>query len=165
MSITASLSPITLLSSILAFEDNLKNIREIIPLNNDIHIEDISSEIFETEYKTKIVNRDILIKTLEEHDCIIEKERLNYIKCKIDKLSLEFYKTGENELEPYKLKIKCLEECDIETLVEDLSLEYAQNAQEASYNKIIKRLNEKNMKIENEEVFDDDTVVITVNLD
>ena len=37
--------------------------------------------------------------------------------------------------------------------------------QEASYNKIKERLESQNLKISDEEVFDDNTIVLTIDLD
>ena len=49
--------------------------------------------------------------------------------------------------------------------MQDIGNEYTINAQEVSYNKIKERLEEQNLDIENEEIYDDNTIVLTVNLE
>ena len=45
-----------------------------------------------------------------------------------------------------------------------MTSEYTMNAQEASYFKIKEKIEEKNYSIESEEVFDDNTIVLTINI-
>ena len=66
---------------------------------------------------------------------------------------------------PYFVVIKALDTDDIETKLDYLNNEYAVNVQEESYNNIVARLKENNMQIENEEVCEDNTIVLTVNLE
>ena len=46
-----------------------------------------------------------------------------------------------------------------------LNSEYAINVQEQSYNHIMEKLKDNNMTVEDEEIQEDNTIVITVNLD
>ncbi len=184
MSVTVSLVPIALLSAIIpgiqALGSSITTVASEVSaeLNNaktsniqQLHIE--TPEIFNRELKTNLVDRDTLVKTLLEHGCVIEKEVGNCIKCTLENLELEFYKENTNSTTPYTVKIEnngsySAEEFINNTatgLLNDINSEYSINAQEVSYNKIKERLEEKNMQIENEEVFEDDTIVITVNLD
>ena len=54
---------------------------------------------------------------------------------------------------------------NIEEKVNDLNSEYALNVQEDAYLGIVEKLKENNMEIEEEEVLDDNTIVLTVNLE
>jgi hypothetical protein len=47
----------------------------------------------------------------------------------------------------------------------DLNAEYALNAQEDTYLNLIENLKEKNMEIEEEVVEEDNTIVLTINLE
>ena len=110
------------------------------------------------------MDKEILIKTLSEHG--IENLRENefgQIKGKSGEYELTFDKTEADK--PYYLTINYLSTTDIETEISNISSEYAVNTQEQSYNHIVEKLHDNNMKIEDEEVYDDNTIVITVNLD
>ena len=63
------------------------------------------------------------------------------------------------------MKISCLETESSEEKVDDINSEYALNVQEDAYLQIINKLKENNMEIENEEVQEDNTIVLTINLE
>ena len=69
------------------------------------------------------------------------------------------------EDKPYFIKISCLETDNAEEKVKDLESEYTLNVQEEAYLNIIDKLKENNMEIEEEEVQDDNTIVLTINLE
>ena len=140
--------------------------------NLSIHQEDyltnrysVSAEnIVEHEFETPFTDKEILIKTLEEHGVIgIEELNNGEITGKVDTFSLQFSKPSA-EL-PYKLKISCRENDSAEEKVNDVSSEYALNVQEAAYLSIVEKLKENNMQIEEESVEDDNTIVLTINLE
>ena len=120
-------------------------------------------ELQEKEIETVFVDKDTLIKTLEDYGADITVSQADKIECSVEDFEFSFYKTGDN-LTPYKLKIKYNEEGSLKNLIEDINSGYISNTQEASYNKVIERLEAKNMNWE-EEIYDDDTIVLTVNLD
>ncbi len=176
MSVTITLTPYSLLSSVILLPFYVgKDIADGIKDNNIgtkklIHIDE--QELSGKEFETNLVDRDTLVKTLLEHGCIIEKEVGNSVKCSLENIQLEFYKKNNDAKTPYSVKIEINNELTVidtdnkaSELLNDIHNEYSINTQEASYNKIKERLEEKNMQIESEEVFDDDTIVITVNLD
>ncbi len=117
----------------------------------------------EFNFDTIIMDKTVLLKTLIEHEVqnIVEKD--NTILCNYEDFYLEFYKTDEEK--PYKLKISCCEQKNIKEFINNISSQYTINTQEASYNKIKERLKEQNLEIEDEEVFEDNTIVLTVNLE
>ena len=121
------------------------------------------------EFDTVFVDRDVLIKTLNEHGA----ENIYYegenISCEMEGFMLDFYKpeaTEEQAFPPYRMKIttKC-KESELQSFVDDLNSEYRLNTQEENYVKIKERLDKQNLKIEEEEVFEDNTIVLTVNID
>ncbi len=63
------------------------------------------------------------------------------------------------------LKINCPENVNTEEKINDLNSEYTMNVQESVYLKILDKLKSNNMQLESEEVEDDNTIVVTVNLD
>ncbi len=155
MSITVTSIPILLLSEIVPeLTGAIKYHKGIETSNQDFK---------EINFDTIIMDKTILLKTLIEHEMqnIVEKD--NRILCNCEDFYLEFYKI--NEEKPYNLKISCFEQKNIKEFVNNISSQYSINTQEASYNKIKERLKEQNLEIEDEEVFEDNTIVLTVNLE
>ena len=123
-----------------------------------------AEQFIEREYETPFMDKEILMKTLEEHGVMELEETLNgEITGKVDTFSLKFSKPSAEE--PYKLKIYCPEGDSADEKVNDVSSEYALNMQEAAYISIIEKLKENNMQIEEETVEDDNTIVLTINLE
>ena len=117
----------------------------------------------EKTFETPFMDKSILMKTLEEHGVknIIEWE--SGLSGEVDNYKLIFEKPSEDK--PYNVRISCLEKDNAEEKVGDLSNEYAMNVQEDAYLHIIDKLKENNMQIEQEEVMEDNTIVLTVNID
>ena len=67
--------------------------------------------------------------------------------------------------QPYYLRVYSVTSCDEATLINDLNTEYALNVQEETYMKIKERISNKNLKIDNEEILEDDSIVLTINID
>ena len=120
-------------------------------------------KITRKDFETTIMDKETLIKTLEEYGAQIASGNDNEIVCTIQQFDLIFTKKAENK--PFKLRISYNKKLNPDELIGDISSEYCKNAQEISYNKIKERLEQQNMTIEEEEIYDDDTIVLTVNLD
>lgn len=117
----------------------------------------------EKTFETPFMDKEILKKTLEEHGVINIAEWENGIAGDVDNYKLTFEKPAEDK--PYNLKITCLERDNAEEKAGDLNSEYALNVQEDAYLHLLDKLKENNMQIEEEEVMDDNTIVLTVNID
>ena len=117
----------------------------------------------EKTFETPFMDRDILMKTLREHGVKNISEWENGIAGDVDNYKLTFEKPASDK--PYNLKITCLEKDNAEEKAGDLNGEYAMNVQEDAYLHILDKLKENNMQIEEEEVMDDNTIVLTVNID
>ncbi len=120
-------------------------------------------EIFNKAFQTVIVDKRALIKTLHEHGASDIRDDNGTVSCNCEAFHLKFEKIGRNQ--PYTMTATYNNEYGLNELVENIGSEYAINAQEISYNKIKERLEAKNLKITEEEVFDDNTIVLTVDLD
>ena len=183
MSVTVEARPFNLISDLVkvinslheganeetkGFIDINNNVEEILKKNQYNITNEVKEEIINTickEYKTVFVNQEVLIKTLEEHGFYnIEINQYN-ITCEKDFFNLEFYRDN-SEQEPYVMKITtdCKED-EIVDLINDINSEYTLNSQEENYIKIKERLSKKGLQINEEEVFEDDTIVLTVNLE
>lgn len=129
---------------------------------NDFHI--ISEANFlEKSLETPFMDENILLKTLEEHGVQNIKNEFGKIQCEYNSYFLVFEKNETNK--PYYLTIKYLEKDNVEEKINDLHSEYALNVQEDAYLNIVEKIKDNNMQIENEEVLDDNTIVLTINLE
>ena len=139
--------------------NNLSNICE-----DECEVKYITEANFlEKTFQTPFMDKNILIKTLEEHGISVKVEDYGKIIGTISTYTLEF--TRNNETEPYNVVISYLEKDNAEEKVNDLNAEYSLNVQEESYLSIIEKLKENNMELESEEVLEDDTIVLTINLE
>ena len=121
------------------------------------------------EYETVFVSEDVLIKTLQEHGAENIYTEYGNISCELEGFLLEFYKqepTEEMAFPPYRMKITTnCKESELQNFIEDINSEYTKNTQEENYIKIRERLDKQHLKIDEEEVFDDDTIVLRINID
>ena len=109
------------------------------------------------------MDKQTLLKTIEEHGVVDIIQNGENISCEYEGFNIEF--SRENSQKPYKIKISYVNEQNLDGFVENIAVEYGANAQEISYNKIKERLEQHNLSISQEEVFEDNSIVLTVNLD
>lgn len=148
----------------LEADSNMLMVNEYNFAESFVHIEkDKLDDFFEKDLKTNIVDKNTLVKTLAEYGADITLENDNTIECNIENLTMKFTKTYEKE--PYHLYVKYTSELYLNQTIEGISDEYKINVQEASYNKIMENLEAKNLTVEEEEILEDDTIVLTVNLE
>lgn len=142
---------------------DLKNsIRESMLNNTTDYVKVDDPELLCREYETVFTDETILIKTLEEYGFSECKNDNGKILCRSGNFVVEFFKTDER---PYSMKISCMDECNNHEFVSDIHEEYAQNVQEESYIKLKERLKKYNLQIDDEEVLDDNSIMVTVNLE
>jgi hypothetical protein len=181
MSITMTAVPIALFSTLevvftgvtlgaVALNSAANAIKKNYQLNDNnfniqyIHLEQNElNQLLKKEYKTTIMDSDTLIKTLEEHGATEIENKNGTIICTCEAFHLTFTKNTESE--PYSMIAIFNEEYGLDNLVQDLGEEYALNSQEVSYNTIKAKLEEQNLQISDEEVYDDNTIVLTIDLD
>ena len=122
-----------------------------------------NSPLVEKSFDTVFKDVKMLEKTLDEHGCQdIKFESENRLSCFFEHYIAVFFR--ENRNEPFKVTLACPNTYDLAEKVTELTSEYTMNAQEASYFKIKEKIEEKNYSIESEEVFDDNTIVLTINI-
>jgi hypothetical protein len=111
---------------------------------------------------TNFKDKNILMKTLREYGLEPNVENNNII-VKIDKTELKFLNKDNG---PFTVEI--INALDLKDIFNQLSLmdeSYKNNVQSYSYEQLKQNLNERNMQIDYEEVLEDNSIVITVNLD
>ena len=126
---------------------------------------------FEEEYNTAFMDESLLKKTLEEHGCVnFKKSDSDFFVCEYYDFQLEFYR--KNQQTPYCMLLRCNQELneynelvDLPNFFLELQDEYKQNAQQKTYDTIKQRLTKHHLSIEDEEILEDDSIMLTVNLD
>lgn len=162
MSVTVSATPFLLIAS-LAEIINATAVGLITNTTDKLHLEgDVIQQIFNSEFQTQIVDKRTLLKTLKEHGAVNIEEAFGNISCDCEQFHLEFVYNGDK---PYTMKVSASNKLGLDDLINDIGTEYSANAQEISYNKIKERLEKQNLTINDEEILDDNTIVLTVNLD
>ena len=132
--------------------------------NNNEEVHTITTEHFiEKDFETPFVDNELLIKTLEEHGVNNINNNGNEIFGSVDNYNLTFKRNSSDE--PYKVRISCKENENASSKLDDLNSEYAMNVQEDAYLHIVEKLKDNNMSIEEEVVEDDNTIVLTVNIE
>ena len=118
-------------------------------------------QTFCSQYKTIFTDENLLIKTLSEHgiEDIVNQDGKLYGTAGDIKLEFEKGKDGI-----YDMLITHKENEDM-SIVDELSDEYKLNVQEQSYMNIKQNLEKQNLSIESEEVMEDNSIMITVNLE
>ena len=148
MSISLALIPAALLLKVILFDKDYEQlVKENKKTWKDIRL------------PTNYTDKELLVKTLREfHASHIRSEDEN-ISCKISDYQLKFLKGEGNYIvslskvrEPQKLieELRCLDGL------------YKQNLQEQVYIKTKERLEEQGMRIETEEILEDNSIVLTV---
>ena len=121
-------------------------------------------QFLEKNFETPFVDKNLLLKTLEEHGVRdIKENEYGQIRGITGDFVLEFERFEDDK--PYSVLIKYLDTENPNEKIKDLTSEYAINVQEQTYNNIVEKLNANNMEIESEEVCDDNTIVLTINLE
>lgn len=121
-------------------------------------------QFLEKSFETPFMDKELLLKTLEEHGVTnINENAYGQIRGISGNFSLNFERLEADK--PYSVLIKYLSTDDVEDEIQNLNNEYAVNVQEAAYMDIVANLKNQNMEIESEEVCDDNTIVLTINLE
>lgn len=151
----------TVINTVIDVNNSMKNLNNTE--NTFIHLsENISNEIFNKELDTNFMDKDTLLKTLVEHGATDIIEHEGNITCDCDAFHLEFFKLQDL---PYKVIISYNQDRNINDFINDINSEYCANVQEISYNKIKENLETQNLEIAEEEILDDNTIVLTINLE
>lgn len=113
--------------------------------------------------KTNYTYKETLIKTLNEHGATnIISDEFN-VTCEMFGMKLHYSKDFKSDA--YNLEImQITNQSECEQLLKDLDEEYGLNIQDLTYRKILERIKDKNMRLESEEVNEDNSIVLTIDL-
>jgi hypothetical protein len=113
-------------------------------------------------YPTNFVDEEILLDTLRDYGVQTNKNQNGEIQCKVENSILSFYKENSNN---YVVKVKG--DSSLKYVYDQLNVideEYKRNVQSYTYNKVVEKLQRSNMNIESEEVMEDNSLVLTINV-
>lgn len=138
-------------------------------------IEQLQAELKKVEldssgrsYVTKFMDKETLLKTLKEHGDFSVQTEGEKIICSDANSKFEFYKKNENA--PYCVDIYLSDDITSKVIAAKDTLncideEYETNVQDRNYENLIRHIEEENIQIESEEVLEDNTIVLTINLE
>ncbi|EJP6474062.1 hypothetical protein NHI66_003454 [Clostridium botulinum] len=139
--------------------EDMKNRNEnSATVEETLELPKVEKEIFPTNFKEK----ELLLKTLKE--CRVYPEELSNedIQCNTKECKLIFHKEDGGN---YNVEIE--DTSSLKNIYHSLSIideEYKHNVQEYTYKKVIEKLNATDMHIDNEEVLEDNSILLTVNI-
>lgn len=114
-------------------------------------------------YNTNYTDKGILLNTLLEHGAQELTETGDEISCKLFGMEMIYHKKSSTSA--YTLDItQVSNKGECEELINDLNDEYGLNIQEMTYNKIKERLERENMRLESEEVLEDNSIILTIEI-
>ncbi|NFE20047.1 hypothetical protein [Clostridium botulinum] len=132
--------------------ENSTTVEEILELPK------VEKEIFPTNFRDK----NLLLKTLKEFGACPKEISNEDIQCNTKECQLIFHKEEDGS---YNVEIE--DTSSLKNVFHHLSIiddEYKHNVQEYTYKKVVEKLNETDMYIDNEEVLEDNSILLTVNI-
>lgn len=115
------------------------------------------------ELETPFLDGELLVKTLTQHGLQLEVSNENEILVRSDSGLLRYHRADASV--PFLLKMEGI--CDLRQLldsVEELTQEYNCNVQTFTYQKVMEGLREHGMSFDSEEIMDDGSIVLTLNV-
>lgn len=113
--------------------------------------------------KTNYTDRASLVKTLREYGAVrVDSDEYN-VTC--DMFGMKLYYSKNFQGGSYNLEISRITDEDKCTkMLEDLDDEYKSNIQELTYKQIMERIKNQNLSVESEQICDDNSIVLTINV-
>lgn len=122
--------------------------------------EEVNSE---EGFETMFVDCKVLIDTLGGFDCHIEQLDENTILVRTTAGNLRY--SRQNSSEAFRLYFDSIENVDVlYENIKQLEIDYGRNVQSYTYDHIKKNLS-RGMSIQSEEVLEDDTLVLTIDVE
>ena len=141
----------------VAAEANLRHLKHL----RELYIQSQNESIPPIE---TIFNDGLLLeKTLREHGLAVSVISENGLVCHINDIQLNY--TRHNQFEPFFVSITGIE--DMNRFWEEIDCferEYLQNVQSFTYHKLVDNLAQNNMKITEETVLEDNSIMLTIDI-
>lgn len=113
-------------------------------------------------YPTNFKDESLLMKTLDDYGVNYSKQNNGTINCSIDN---QYFKLLPNKDSVYMIEIENEEYLkNISTNLNNLDEDYRRNVQNNTYENLKSKVEEKGYKIESEEIMEDNSILITINV-
>lgn len=154
MSIIITLIPVVLMLKAVTLEGEFEEVIKAANLNR-------KEQINRQNFSTNITSKKLLLKTLKDYGVYSHELDNEDIVCYIEETSLTFRQKIEGD---YIVEVSGIN--DIRKTYEQLKIideEYKHNVQGYTYEKVKQKIAASKLQIEQEEVLEDNSIVITVN--
>ena len=113
--------------------------------------------------ETAFTDADILTKTLTQHGLQVQQLGENELVVASEAGTLRYFR--QDAALPFALELKGITNMrELLDSVDELEHEYGRNVQTFTYNKVMTSLYEHGMTVQSEEILEDDSIVLTLNL-
>lgn len=129
-----------------------REVNEIPPLPK------FTDKMFPTNFK----DGKLLYKTLKDYGVNPQMSESGDLVCKVENAELVFHLPADNGV--YNVEIKSYGSLNlVYPHLSNIDEEYKRNVQSNTYKNVVKKLKEKQVNIENEEILDDNSIVLTID--
>ncbi len=130
--------------------------------DRDLRLLDDKTKLTYT-YNTNYTDKGVLLNTLTEHGAKNIFEEGENISCELFGMIMKYVKNTDNN--SYNLVIEQVsDKSQCEELLTEINEEYGLNIQEMTYKKILEHIELENMHLESEEVLEDNSIVLTIEV-
>ncbi len=113
--------------------------------------------------ETAFAEVEILQKTLSQHGLQVQAISENELFVRSDSGELRYFRNDSNEA--FSLELRNISNMhELLDSVDELENEYGRNVQTFTYNKVMTGLIEHGMTVDTEEILEDDSILLTLNL-
>ena len=113
--------------------------------------------------ETAFTDANLLHKTLTQHGLQVRSTHENELTVSSASGVLRYFR--QDNTQPFMLQISHVSNMrELLDIVDELENEYGRNVQTFTYNKVMTSLHEHGMTVEQEEILEDDSIVLTLNV-
>ncbi|AWI04597.1 hypothetical protein [Clostridium drakei] len=132
--------------------------RKILVTNSNVNTDSLELKSYPTSFK----DENLLMKTLYDYGVNYSKQNYGIINCSLGSHS---FKLIPNKDSFYMIQIENKDDLkDIFMNLNNLDEDYRRNVQNNTYENLKSKVEEKGYKIESEEIMEDNSIVITINI-
>ena len=155
MSLVVTMTSVAIIAGITVSQATLSAVALAVSNGNEEEVEE--------GMETSFVDVNLLVKTLEELECHVKKNNENEIFVATTCGNLKYMRKDSSE--PFKMYLD--EITDVQGVLENIrsfEQDYGRNVQEYTYNHVKSNLAD-GMTIAEEEVLEDDSIILTINVE
>jgi len=133
--------------------------------NNQQEKQQVIAPEVESALPTIYASQELLVKTLKQHGVQDLQVQQGQVLCNINGYKLKYYRNSDMDGVPYELAVTSRNDLrKLYSEITSLNECYQSNVQEQVYVNVKKKLEEKQAVIENEEIMEDNSIILTVTI-